>query len=132
VDAAAQAFTLGNEDVTDIVVTLTDKTITLSGSVSAEDPSSPPEATVVVMPVDVRAWIAGGMSTRHVAMTFTSTGTYQLTIPLPGDYLVVAVPPDVNPEIDPDFVTRFGPGAVRVSIAAGEAKTQPLTVRRSR
>jgi hypothetical protein len=67
-----------------------------------------------------------------VATTSTSTGAYQLTIPLPGNYLVVAVPPDANPEIDPDFATRFAAGAVRVSIAAGETKTVPLTIRRPR
>lgn len=132
VDAAGQALTLGNEDVTDIVVTFTDRTMTLTGSVSAEDARTPPEATVVVMPADVRAWIASGMSPRRVAMTSTSTGAYQLTIPLPGNYLVVAVPPDVDPEVDPDFVARFAPGAIRVSIAAGETKTQPLTIRRPR
>ena len=132
VDAAGQALTLGNEDVTDIVVTFTDRTMTLTGSVTAEDARMPPEATVVVMPADVRAWIASGMSPRRVAMTSTSTGAYQLTIPLPGNYLVVAVPPDVNPEVDPDFAARFAAGAVRVSIAAGETKTQPLTVRRLR
>jgi hypothetical protein len=132
VDAAGQAFTLGDDDVTDIVVTFTDKTISLTGSVSGEDATVLPEATVVVMPADVRAWIASGMSPRRVATTSTSTGAYQLTIPLPGNYLVVAVPPDVNPEVDPDFATRFAASAVRVSIAAGETKTQPLTVRRSR
>ena len=132
VNAAAQAFTLGEDDVTDIVVTFTDRTITLTGSVSGEDARTPPDATVVVMPADVRAWIASGMSPRRVATTFTSTGTYQLTIPLPGDYLVVAVPPDINPEIDPDFAVRFAPSGVRVSLAAGEMKTQPLVVRRPR
>ena len=132
VDAAGQAFTLGADDVTDIVVTFTDKRITLTGSVSAEDATALPEATVVVMPADVRAWIASGMSPRRVATTSTSTGTYQVTIPLPGDYLVVAVPPDVNPQVDPDFATRFAAGAVRISIAAGETKTQPLTIRRPR
>jgi hypothetical protein len=132
VDAAGQAFTLGDEDVTDIVVTFTDKTITLTGSVSPEEATALPEATIVVMPADVRAWLASGMSPRRVATTSTSTGVYQLTIPLPGSYLVVAVPPDVNPEIDPDFATRFAAGAVRVSIAAGETKTVPLTIRRPR
>jgi hypothetical protein len=132
VDAAGQAFTLGTEDVTDIVVTFTDRTMTLSGSITSEDASAPPEATVVVMPVDVRAWIASGMSIRRLATTSTSTGTYQLTVPLPGDYLVVAVPPDVNPEVDLDFAARFAAAATRVSLAAGEAKTLPLTIRRPR
>jgi hypothetical protein len=132
VDAAGQSFTLGHEDVTDVLVTFTDRTITLTGSVRADDTTSPPEATVVVMPADIRAWIASGMSPRRTASTFTATGSYQLTIPLPGDYLVVAVPPEVNPEVDPDFAARFAAGAVRVSVSPGETKSVPLTVRKPR
>jgi hypothetical protein len=133
IDVAGQALTLEREDVTDIVITFTDTIMTLSGSVSPGDPAMPPEATVVVMPADVNGWIAGGMSPRRVATTAaSSTGAYQVTIPLPGNYLVVAVPPDVAPDVDPDFVARFAAGAVRVSFAAGESRTQSLTVRRPR
>ena len=133
VDAAGDAFALGSSHVNDVVVTFTDKVTTLSGTVRAEDTSGDPEATVVVMPADVRAWMASGMSPLRVATTAASaSGTYQVSIPLPGDYLVVAVPPDVVPEVDPDFVARFASAAVRVSIAAGETRTQALTVRRPR
>jgi carboxypeptidase family protein len=133
VDAAGQAFALGSSDVGDVVVTFVDKVITLSGTVSAAASGGNPEATVVLFPVDYQTWLATGMSSRRLAASPASaTGAYQLRVPLPGDYLVVAVPPDVAPEVDRDFVTRFAPSAVRVSLASGETKTQALTVSRPR
>jgi len=131
VDVAGQALVLEREDVTDMVITFTDKVITLNGTVTSDQATMLEGATVVVMPADVKTWIATGMSPRRVVTTSVSaTGTYQMTIPLTGDYLVVAVPPDVAPDVDPEFAARFA--AVRVSFAAGDSKTQPLTVRRPR
>jgi hypothetical protein len=132
-DVAGQAINLEREDITDLVVTFTDKVITLNGSVSGGGMSVPPDATVVVMPADVNAWVTSGMSPRRVVTTTTTaTGAYQMTIPLAGDYLVVAVPPDVAPDVDPEFVARYAAGAVRVSFSAGETRTLPLTLRRPR
>lgn len=132
-DVAGQALVLDRDDVTDMVITFTDKAITLNGTVTTEDGSAPGGATVVVMPADVNAWIMSGMSPRRVATTTASdTGAYQMAIPLPGDYLVVAMPPDVAPEVDPEFAARYASSAVRVSFAPGDTRTQPLTTRRPR
>jgi hypothetical protein len=73
------------------------------------------------------------MSPRRLATATTSaTGAYQLRIGIPGEYLVVAVPPDVLPEVVPEFIARVASSATRVSIAAGEARALPLTVSRVR
>jgi hypothetical protein len=133
VDASDQAFTLGTTDVTDVVVTFTDKTMTIAGVVRPAGGGTDADATVVAFPVDYRAWLSAGMSPRRLATAATSaSGAYQLRVGAPGDYLVVAVPPDVAPTIDPDFMTRFASSATRVTIAAGESKTLPLTVSRAR
>jgi len=137
-DAAVQGITIGAEDIGDVVITFTDKAITLTGEVrGTPGPSGTlgplDHATVVVFPTDYQAWMASGMSPRRTATAVTSaTGAYQLKVPLPGEYFVVAIPPDVAPEIDAEFVKRFSAGAVRVSFAAGESKTQSLTVARAR
>jgi len=133
VDAAGQAFTLGAADVTDVVVTFTDKVTTLSGTVRGTDAGMAPDATVVVFPADMQEWLATGMSPRRVATAATSSdGAYQVRLELPGDYMVVAVPPEVAPDVDREFVARFAASAVRVSIASGETRTQALTVSRPR
>jgi hypothetical protein len=132
-DAAVQAVTIGAQDVGDVVVTFTDKTITLSGDVRAAESGAPPDATVVLFPADYQSWIASGMSPRRTVTAVTSaTGAYQLKVPLPGDYLVVAIPPEIAPEIDAEFVKRVSASGVRVTLAAGDSKTQALTVAKVR
>jgi hypothetical protein len=133
VDASDQAFTLGSTDVTDVVITFTDKTMTLAGSVRSADGGSDTDASVVVYPADFRTWLTTGMSPRRMATTTTSAaGAYQLRVGIAGDYLVVAVPPEIAPNIDLDFMARFASSAARVTIATGESKTLPLTVSRVR
>ena len=133
VDASDQAITLGTTDFTDVVVTFTDKPITVSGSVRAADSSADVEATVIAFPADHKTWLTNGMSSRRLATAPTSaTGAYQLRVGLPGEYLLVAIPPDVAPEVTPEFIARFATTATRVTLAAGDTKTQALTVSRVR
>jgi len=132
-DAARQALAIGAEDVPDVVITFTDKVITLTGDVRAVQGGGADGATVVAFPLDYQAWIRSGMSPRQTATALTSpTGAFQLKLPLSGDYLVVAIPAEIAPEIDAEFVKRFSADAVRVSFAAGDAKTQSLTVTKTR
>ena len=73
------------------------------------------------------------MSPRRVATATTSaSGAYQVSIATPGDYLVVALPPEVEPEVDPAFAARYAAIAVRVTLAQGEIRTLALTVSRPR
>ena len=133
VDASDQAITLGTTDFSDVVVTFTDKPITVSGSVRSADSSADAEATVIAFPADYKTWIANGMSPRRFATAPTSaTGAYQLRLGLPGEYLLVAVPPDIAPEVTPEFIAKFAATATRVTLAAAETKTQALTVSRVR
>jgi hypothetical protein len=82
-----------------------------------------------LLPADLDSWVATGRSQRRTASAaVTSSGTYQVRVPLPGDYIVIAVPPDIAPDVDPDFVRRFAPQGVRVTFAAGESKSQTLTI----
>ncbi|HXT70607.1 MAG TPA: carboxypeptidase-like regulatory domain-containing protein [Vicinamibacterales bacterium] len=133
VDASDQAVTIGTTDFTDVVVTFTDKSQMLTGSVRAAGTSTDVDATVIAFPADHKAWMANGMTTRRLAIAPTSTaGAYQLRIGIPGDYLVVAVPSEIAPDVDPEFIARFAGAATRVTIAAGETKSQALTVSRVR
>lgn len=131
VDIADKVLTLGTTDIPDVVVTLTDKTQTISGTVRTSDANTDPEGTVVLFPVDVPAWINAGMSSRRVATSVVSTsGTYRLSVPLPGEYLLVAVPADVDAEVTIAFAKRFAALATRVSVALGESRSQDLTIAR--
>ena len=132
-DASDQAVTLGTSDITGAILTFTNTTMNVTGSVRAADGGSDTDATVVAYPADFKTWLASGMSPRRIATATTSaSGAYQLRISIPGAYMVVAVPPEVTPEVDPEFISRFASSATKVSIAAGESKTLPLTVSRIR
>ena len=132
-DGVGQAFSISDRDLTDVVMTFTDKVTTVSGEVRAPESNASPEATVVLFPVDVPGWIASGMSPlRALSVPTSATGAYQLQVALPGEYLLVAIPPEILPDVDAEFVRRFGSSAVRISIAAGDTKTQALTLVRPR
>lgn len=133
VDASDQAVEVGTEDVTGVVVTFTDKTMTVSGTVQPAAGSKDPEATVIAFPADIRAWVSSGMSLRrYAAAVSTPSGSYQLRLAAPGEYLIAAIPPEIAPVADPEFLTKLAASATRITIAAGETKTQPLTVSRVR
>jgi hypothetical protein len=131
VDAAGQAFTLGVTDVTDAVLTFTDQSMTLLGTVTASGKSEVAGSTVVIFPADSDEWITQGMSARRTASAPTAaSGAFSLRVALPGDYVAVAIPPDLAPDIDREFITRVLPSAVRVSLRPGESKTLSLTMAR--
>jgi protocatechuate 3,4-dioxygenase beta subunit len=133
IDAAGQSFALGTTDVDEVVVTMTDKPMVLSGSVRPADSAGSPESTVLVFPADFAGWIASGMSSRRTGTAQVSaSGSYAIRVPLPGDYIVVAVPAEITASLEPDFLKGIAPQGVRVSLGAGESKTQGLTVSRSR
>jgi hypothetical protein len=85
------------------------------------------------VPADIDEWMATGMSPRRTATAqVPANGAYQLRIPLPGDYVVIALPPEVEASLEPEFLKRAAAQGVRLVIAAGESKTQPLTIGRVR
>jgi hypothetical protein len=132
VDAAGQAFTLGVTDVTDAVLTFTDQSMTLLGTVTASGGKSDVAgSTVVIFPADSDEWIKQGMSARRTASApIAASGAFALRVALPGDYIAVAIPPDLAPDIDREFISRVLPSAVRVSLRPGESKTLSLTMAR--
>jgi len=124
---------VGHGDLTNVLITLTDRLAQLSGTVSTSAASRPSEATVVLFPADYRAWIERGMNPR-LARTARPTAAGAYTIPnlTEGDYLVVAI--DLSDEgdlQDPVFIELLSRAATRVSITT-EPRVQALMVARVR
>jgi hypothetical protein len=133
VDAAQQVFNVSSADINDVAITFTDKVISLKGTVTPGQGGGDADAMVVVFPADVQNWMATGMSPRRIATApTTGTGAYDIRVQVAGDYMVVAIPTDVAPDVDAEFAKRFAASAVRVSLALGDAKTLPLTISRAR
>ena len=128
-DAFGAPLELGADDLAGVVVTFGDQPTEISGAVGVGGQASNAEAQVVAFPADVQGWIAGGMSVRRSRTTMTSTtGNYRIAGLPPGEYLVVAVSPDVLIELqDTQLVNTLSRSASRVTLAAGDKRTLPLT-----
>ena len=124
---------VGNGDLTNVLITLTDRLAQLSGTVSAPGAYRPSEASVILFPANHRAWIESGMNPRLARTTRpTAAGAYTIPNLTEGDYLVVAIDRSEEGDLqDPAFIELLSRAATRVSIAT-EPRAQALTVARVR
>jgi len=118
--------TSAGQDITDLVVTFTDQTISLTGTVS-NMPARPDGAAVLVFPAAREGWSHYGLRPFNFQSVPVSTaGKYSATLPA-GDYYVVAVNHTLaDAWHDPAFLGRAAPSASRVSVTWGEKKTLDL------
>lgn len=120
-----------NAEVTDAVVTLTDKLTELSGVLLTPAGTPAPNYFVIVFPKDPAYWLNG--SRRIVSLRPASDGLFATTTtnPLPpGDYFIAAVT-DVNSGewYDPAFLKSLTTAAIPVRIGEGEKKRQDIQIR---
>ena len=137
VDVTRSGLALGQTDVTGVVVTFSDRTVELSGTVQTSEVNDlrgrrEIDATVVAVPSDYEtAFAAGILAPRSVVGRTEADGSYRLQLPFAGDYVVVALPPEVDPALD-DILRTWVPRATRVSVVEGQPTSLPLTMSRSR
>jgi hypothetical protein len=115
------------DDLGGLVITLTDRTTSLSGLL--QDPTGQVTSgfTVIVFPAESAYWLP---QARRIQATRPSTdGHYGFRGLPPGDYRV-AVVPDVEPGqwYDPTWLRQVLPSAVPITLADGERHTQDLRV----
>jgi hypothetical protein len=126
-DIADAPLEVGGDDLTDIVLLMTDKSTELSGSVrTSQGPDA--VATVLVFPADPAGWLDYGPTARRLKLARPSNdGTYRVSGLPAGDYLVTAIHSAVpSTWTDPDFLQRAAAGATRVTIADGDKKIQDV------
>jgi hypothetical protein len=115
------------DDLGGLVVTLTDRSTWLLGTLQDASGRVTSDFTVVVFPPDAAYWLP---QARRVQATRPSTdGHYGFRGLPPGDYLL-AVVPDVEPGqwYDPNWLRQVLPSAVRISLGDGERHLQDLRV----
>ena len=127
-DLLVEGVRLETADLTDVVVTFTDRDTEIAGSV--QDGGRPAdEATVFVFPAEFERWMAGGRQPLKSRTVSAESGSvFRLTgLPI-GDYLVIAFAPERAPDLeDDDVVRRLAGRATRLALAAGERKSVALT-----
>ena len=110
----------------ELVITYTDRPTEIVGAL--QDASGRPAADyfIVCFSIDRSLW---GPQTRRVQTVRPATdGAYSLQLPA-GDYFLAALtdvePGDTN---DPAFLEQLIPGAIKITVADGEKKTQDIRI----
>jgi len=127
IDALDQSFELSTENISNVVVTYTDRQSTVSGTV-IDGSSAPVQGTVLVFPVAYRDWIAKGMSLR---LTRTARTGAKGAFSIPGlparDYLIVAVADDQVPDMqNPNVFDALARAATTLTLTEGDTRTVSL------
>ena len=129
-DLTCTPLVLDGRPVTDIDILFSDQRSGLSGAVLDASGRPSPDAAVVVMPADYRAWIDDGLSPLATYSAIpTQRGEYELPV-RPGDYLV-AVVDDVVLVRWPEAaaIDAIAATAAKVTIARGELRRLDLRAR---
>jgi hypothetical protein len=114
-----------NEEVTGALLTFTDRTQELSGTI--QDTAGRPTAdfTIIVFPADARYWLP---QARRILSTRPGTdGRFTLRGLPPGEYRLTAVT-DVEPGewYDPAFLGQLQQASIPISLAEGDRKVQDI------
>ncbi len=116
-----------NDNVTDAVLTFSDRPTTLSGTL--QDASGRPASDyfIIVYAADRAYWPP---PSRRVAMTRPGNdGKFTIRSLPPGDYLVAAVT-DAEPGewMDPGFLAQLVTASIKTALAEGETRTQDIRI----
>jgi hypothetical protein len=121
-------FEIGDRDVSDLVIKLTDRPSTIAGTVRVSGKSDP-DAVVLAFPSDTKYWpIAGAVSRRFASVRASPQGTFGPVSLRPGDYYAVAIgdePADEWREVR--FLEVLARSATRVTLGEGETLNIDLT-----
>jgi hypothetical protein len=138
---AVKSITLDGVDITnkpldasaigprsEVVMTLTDKMIVLSGNVH-DDRGMAAGGAVLVFPVERDQWSRYGLTPLRIrAVPLAGTSEFSVSALPAGDYFVVAVEASqLSAWQNPGFLSRAAAVATRVTLQWGDARTLALT-----
>jgi hypothetical protein len=116
------------QQLSNVVITFTDKTSEINGTISTDrgDPAS--EYTVLAFPTDTSYWRP---QSRHIMTARPDqTGTFRIRGLPAGDYWVTTVDPAEQGEwFEPAYLDEHRLAAVRVTVGEGDTRTQNFRVR---
>jgi hypothetical protein len=117
----------GGDELTGGIVTFTNRSSELSGSLQDQSGKPVGDYTIVVFPVERRFWTP--QSRRIQAMRPSTDGKFNFRNLPPGEYqLTAVVDPEPGDWFDPAFLDQLLGGAVPVSIGEGERKVQDVRI----
>ena len=109
------------------LLTLTDRAAQITGALQDSTGRTPSEYTIVVFPADPALWLP--RARRIQASRPSADGAFTFAALPPGEYLVAALEDvEAGEWFDPAFLQRVSQAAIRISLSAGERKTQEIRV----
>jgi protocatechuate 3,4-dioxygenase beta subunit len=115
------------QNVTGVVVTLTDKEAELTGAIVNDKGQPAPDYTIILYAADREFWIPG--SRRIFSQRPGTDGQFTFRNMPAGDYRIAPVlDPEPGTWFDPAFLQQLDANALRVLIGAGEKKVQNLRI----
>jgi hypothetical protein len=116
------------DSVSGVVLTVTNRTPVLMGTVRRRDGAPSIGATVIVFPVDSTQWTRYGLTPSRIKSVLSGAGgTYRMTTLPAGEYYAVALE-GIRPTAwqDPDFLRSIEAGASRIRLTWGGTASQDL------
>jgi protocatechuate 3,4-dioxygenase beta subunit len=129
-DMTNAVLELRDADVSDVVITVSDRFGTLAGVVRGANGAAATTATAIVFPVDYRASVSNALvPSRTQIVAASRAGAYAVSGLVPGNYFVVAVDDaDVSDNQDTAFFDALARAATRITVGDAEKKTQDLVL----
>jgi uncharacterized protein (DUF2141 family) len=133
-DLSDSPLELESADVSDVVLSFTDRPASISGTVELSSQIARDGVAVIVFPADSKAWLESGINPRRLRRVATSdSGTYQVQSLPAGVYYVAAVREAAASDwLDPKFLESLATGAAHVQIGDGEKIAQNLRLQEVR
>jgi hypothetical protein len=126
-----EGLSIDGSDVTNVLVTLTDRRTQISGVVIDAAGRPDADASVVAFPADVQSWKQGSVGPQRIQSARAATnGVYTLADLPPGICFVAAVKDDVlDGWQDTRTLEAMSRIAIRVTLRDGESVSQNVTTR---
>jgi len=133
-DVSDVPLELESSDVSDVVITFTDRPASLGGTVQVTERAARDGVAVIVFPADSKSWMDTGTNPRRMRkVAATDSGAYQVPGLPPGEYYVAAISEAAESDWqDPKFLELLVATAAHVRIDDGEKATQNLRLQESR
>jgi hypothetical protein len=128
-DIADASFDVVNQNLSNIVVTLTDTQAQISGRLSDAAGQPAAELYVLVFSADKSLWLSG--SRRIKSARALENGSYVIDALPAGEYYLCALTElDLMLINEPSYLEQLLPSAIKLALAEGEKKKQDLQVGR--
>lgn len=118
----------GSSDITGVIIRMTSKTNTVTGSVRIDGGAVATTGAVMAFPASPSVWRNFGLSAvLFKIVSILADGTYAVPNLVPGEYLLAAVPDsDRTKWIDPDYLASIAGLATRIQVTPGSKVAQSL------